>query len=142
MNLVAARVFGLEHGGIGLFHEVFGFGVMVAEQADADTGAAIIFLPVEIERLLDGGMNFFGNVFGHLRSDFSFGAERFQNHDEFVAAEAGDSIVLIDAGFNALGHFYQKLVADVIAAGIVEVFEIIDIDKQNRAEMSGASRQQ
>ena len=59
-------------------------------------------------------------------------AQVLEQDDELVSAEAGDGVAVGCAGGEPPGDLDQQLVADVVAAGLVEDLEIVEIDEQER----------
>ena len=50
------------------------------------------------------------------------------NHREFVAAETGGDIRLLETAAQAIRHAHQKLVADGMTERIVDALELVDVD--------------
>ncbi len=67
-----------------------------------------------------------------------------QHHDEFVAAEARQRVVIAHRVLQAVGQLHQQGVADAVAEGIIDVLEAVDVDEQQRHAGAGAvgARQQ
>src|ERR1035437_10812951 len=57
-------------------------------------------------------------------------AQVFEQHHEFVPPQTGYSIALADAGGETLGNLLQQQVAFVVTEGVVENFEIVEIDEE------------
>ena len=53
-----------------------------------------------------------------------------QHHDEFVTALARHRIAFADTALDALGHDLQQVVAHAMPQGVVDGFEIVQIDEQ------------
>jgi hypothetical protein len=60
-----------------------------------------------------------------------------QHDDEFVTAHADHDIRGAHGRAHALGDFLQQLVADFVAARIVDVLEAIEIEEQHREHLRG-----
>ena len=58
-----------------------------------------------------------------------------QHHDELVAAHANDDIRGTHRRAHALGDFLQQLVADFVAARVVDVLEAVEIEEQHREHL-------
>ncbi|MDT4836609.1 hypothetical protein FQZ97_703160 [compost metagenome] len=63
----------------------------------------------------------------------------FEHEHEFVAAEAGQGVLLAHMAAQALGHLLQQLVAHIVAEGVVEILEVVQIDEQQGAVQLVAS---
>ena len=50
---------------------------------------------------------------------------------ELVAAEAGDHLVLLERGAQALGDLLQETVAGVVAERVVDLLEVIEVDQHD-----------
>ena len=59
-------------------------------------------------------------------------------HDELVAAEAGDEIVRAQHFAQTVGHRAQQLVAAGMAERIVDLLELVEVDEQQRRQLIGA----
>ena len=57
-----------------------------------------------------------------------------QHDDELVAAHAHDDVFVAHGGANALRDRLQQLVADFVAARVVDVLEAIEIQEQHREQ--------
>ena len=60
-----------------------------------------------------------------------------QHHDEFVAAHADDDVRGPHRRAHALGDFLQQLVADLVAARVVDVLEAVEVEEQHREHVPG-----
>jgi hypothetical protein len=54
-----------------------------------------------------------------------------RRHQKFIPAQTTDNIVLLFLFRQTLAHFYQELVASLVAVTIVNQFEIIQIDERD-----------
>ena len=54
-----------------------------------------------------------------------------EHDDEFVAAHADHDVAVAHAGAQPARHFLQQLVAGLVAAGVVDVLEAIEIEKHD-----------
>jgi len=53
-------------------------------------------------------------------------------HHELVAAQARDGVDLAQAGLQPLGHVHQHAVAELVAQGVVDVLEAVEVGEQQR----------
>ncbi|MNT28432.1 hypothetical protein D3C72_1641190 [compost metagenome] len=93
---------------------------------------------VEFEGLVQAGQEFLGHGFCLGGGVLQVGGQGFEHDDEFVAAKAGHGVGFAHAAHQAGGDLGQELVAHVVAQGVVEVFEVIEVDEQQGAEVLGA----
>ena len=56
-----------------------------------------------------------------------------QQHDEFVAAQAADGVDLAHAGAHARRHFAQHDVAGLVAMGVVDRLELVEVEEHHGA---------
>ena len=61
-----------------------------------------------------------------------------QEHDELVAAEAGDGVVGAGGAAEPLGHRLQEQVADGVAEAVVDVLEAVEVEEEDGAVPVGA----
>jgi hypothetical protein len=73
-------------------------------------------------------VGFQGQVVGML-------AELFQHHHELVAPQAGHGVHVAHAFVQALGHLLQQQVALVVAQGVVQGLEVVEVDEQQRTAL-------
>ena len=59
-------------------------------------------------------------------------AEVFAQHDELVAAEAGDGVLAADARAESPAHRGQELVAGLVAEPVVHQLEAVEVDEEHR----------
>src|SRR5438046_2657710 len=58
-----------------------------------------------------------------------------QDHDEGVAADSSNCVVLARQRMYAFPNLYQQRVADRLTEGIIDVLELIDVQNQNGQEL-------
>jgi len=115
-------VLGLVHGLIGGADEAFPFVSLIGEDGTADTDANLQGLALPVHR--------FGNARGEgLHGPFQvvLDAEVGQQHGEFVAGQAGHGIAGPYLGSHALGDFLQQGIAGLVAVGVVDRLEAVQI---------------
>src|ERR1035441_10668171 len=59
-------------------------------------------------------------------------------HEEFLAAVTPQSIVRTNATGHSRSHFLQDLIAAQMPIGIIDLFEVIDVDKDHSERASVA----
>ena len=65
-------------------------------------------------------------------------AEVFKHHNKLVATKTGHGIDFAHAGHQPRCHLGQQLIAHVMAQGVVQVLEVIQVNEQQRALGLGA----
>ena len=71
-------------------------------------------------------------IFSLCRGFKGLFAQVFQHHHEFIAAQASNGVAFAHTRFKTLRNLLQQQIADVMAEGVVEGLEIVQIDKQQR----------
>ena len=111
----------------------------IAEEGHANAGRSVVNIVPERHRVVY-------RLADLLRDGFRFGgcsrlvfAQPLKKDHEFITAEARRGIRLTQSLAQTPGHFDQKLVADIVAARVIEGLEIIEIDQENGAEFVLAS---
>jgi hypothetical protein len=77
-----------------------------------------------------GFQNLLANAACQLGSLRRFAVQAFQHHHKFVATQACHGIARSQAVIQPQCHFLQQAVAHIVAQGIVEGFEVVQVDKQ------------
>ncbi len=124
--VVAALLLGLVHGGIRALDERLGVDAVLGEDADSDRCGDVELAPFDMEGIADGFEDLLGDERGVLGM-----TELGQEQRELVAAEAGHRVAVAHARLNPRRHGLQKLVADVVAEGIVDDLETIEVEEQH-----------
>ena len=135
---VAPRRLGLIHGGICVFEQVFQAILMSAKQHDADAWRGAMGIIAEQVWPVQCGAHLLGNQLC-LRGSLSDNrTQRPHHHHEFIAAQSRYGITAAYTGFQPPGDLQQQQIADVMALGVVEYFEMIEIEKHQRAMLPAA----
>ena len=121
-------LFGRVHGDVGALQQLVGVGGVVGIQGHADAGFHVQAQPLECERLLEGGLQLVGDGHGTLA-----GGDLGQQHGELVAAEPGDGVDLAQRAAQPLADLNQELVAVVVAEGVVDLLEPVQVEQQQRS---------
>lgn len=119
-------------GGLVEFAELQG---VAGKQGDADARCDHQPLLGELHRFRQFSQQAFGDVAGML-----LGIRPADQHGEFVAAEARHAILGAHAMAQPLGHVLQDEVAGIVAMGIVDRLEVIQVDQQQRHAVAVAAR--
>ena len=122
------------HGGVGLTDQVVRAAFAGREDGNPDAGRQVEFINVDAERLPDSIKYLFAqcdrHVFGLLLGVFSL----IQNDQEFISAEAGNDVLSFYTVGQSAGGLDQEPVADGMTERIINIFEMVEVDKQNPAE--------
>ena len=133
--VVAAGVFRLIHGEIGVAQQGFRIRGIAGEGGDADARGDAQVMPGDAMRRIE-------------REDDLLRAERRivrmhdvrEQYEELVAALPAYRVGAAYAGLQALRHRFQQLIADGVAQRIVDVLESIEIDVEHGDRAAGAVR--
>ena len=106
---------------------------VVGIDRDADTGRDGHFVAAQVERVAQRIANLVDHGQRRLRP-----FRQHQDGGEFVAAKACDGVAFAHAGRQACGHLGQELVAHVVAEGVIEGLEIIEVQEQQRTVPSAS----
>ncbi len=129
----AAPVLGAIHGGVRVAQQLFGALFAAAAQSNADAGRRDIFVASQGE----GRLQRFDDALGDARGLAGSG-DVLDQHHELVAAQTRGCVFGPQTGAQSLSDFDQQLIAGFVAQAIVDVFEMIEIEKQNRARTFAA----
>ncbi len=124
---VAAQVLGLLHGGAGLAQQDLGIAAVVRQQADTDGGADHQLLFADDDRLADALQQTTAQV--RQTAEAAVGVEQ---HDEFVAGQAGDGVGLTEGLAQPSRHLAQQRIGRLVAEAFIEQLETVQIDIQHR----------
>ena len=122
---VTAIGFGVVHRGIGVLHHGFDVVAVIRINTDADTQGDMQILPADHMRQGESREQFLRDQ-GCIVGPGDFGQ---QNH-ELIPALTADRIGNPDAGSQTLGDRLQQLVTDRVPERVVDVFEMIEIEKK------------
>ena len=127
MIIVAPLGLGAKHRQIGIFQQLLGIDGIVGRDGDADRGRGQNLVFLQPELVGNGG----DDGLGHRGGVAGFG-QMGQDDGEFVAAQAGHGVGFPHAAGQALGHRLQQQIADMVAQGVVDVLELVQIQKHQR----------
>ena len=128
-NLKAATAagFGLIHGGIHALEQQFSVDGVVGKGADADADG-------------DGDRDL-SDRYGDGEGSDELGCDAFrlagaveivEENDELVSSHASDAVGFADGGCDAFGGGAEDVIAGVVAGGIVDVFEVVEVQHEER----------
>ena len=98
---------------------------MLGQQRDADAGPdAIALITINKRRIPQALVELPGEGLGAIAVCIR------HKHGEFITAQAGDDVRFASAGAELLGNRAQQCVSRGVAAGVVDLFEVIQIEQQ------------
>jgi hypothetical protein len=112
------------HGEVGVAEDVLD-GVAVVRADDADADAALH--PVDHQH----GGHGLGDLVGQVRRRREVEEVRAEQH-ELVAAHPCGHVAVVGEGLEPLGHLDQHLVAALVAEGVVDLLEPVEVHEQQR----------
>ena len=127
LDVVAALTLGLVHGGVGVADQGLGVVAVLREDADPEAGADEEFLMIDGQRRGQAGEDALGRAGGELLV-----VDVFDQDHEFIAAEAGDGVLLAHAVEQARGDLLEHRVAHRVTKGVVDVLEVVEVEKHHR----------
>ncbi len=102
---------------------------VVGEDGNADAGGDVDELAVERKFLHQRGEDLLRDM-----ADMLGIGDVFQQDHEFVAAQARHHVA-VQGALQAARHFLQQAVAGVVAEGVVDVLEAVEVDEQYRQRL-------
>jgi hypothetical protein len=117
---VAARFFRAVHRAVGVLEQRLGRVAVVRKERDADARRHVELVPFDRHRVRDRVEQLLGDprrVVGRL--------EIAEEDREFVAAHAGDGVAVAQHRAQSRGDGAEKLVAEAVAEGVVDVLEAV-----------------
>ena len=117
---------GLVHGGVGGLEEGFRFFAIDGVLGDADAGGNAEVVAVDVEGLNEGGDDFGGNGL-----DVGGAVDFREADDKFVTAHAADDVAFAEAGAKAEGGSLEEAIAGVVAEGVVDVLEAVEVEHED-----------
>jgi hypothetical protein len=133
----ATPFLGTLHGGASILEQNLGAAAVAGVEGDADAGGDEQFLPVQVKRRLQAGMQLVGDA-----GDVAGVADAAQQQRELVAAGTRHHVGVVHLAGEALRHGAQQRVALVGAEGLVDVLEAVEPQVQHgkvaRVAVAGA----
>jgi len=118
---------GVVHGDVGVLDQAAHLEGVVGIEADADAGGGALLETVDEVGLRNRPDQLFGDM-GGIRG----GVDAGQYDDELVAAQAGDDVAVAHRSGQALRHLDEQLIAHMVAEGVVDDLEAIEVDQHQR----------
>ena len=122
-----AQRLGAVHRHVRVAQHVLGLLVIGGPDRGADAGAGADFLAAELERLAHYFVHAVGDADGVGGS-----AHVVEPHGELVAAVARQRVAFAQARFQPPRDLLQQLIAGLVAEGVVDGLEAVDVDEEDR----------
>src|SRR5260221_665965 len=122
-----AAILGAVHGDVRSGEQRLRVAAVGRINADPDAQRDIELLPVDLAELRQGREELAGDLGQDGRV-----ADFLDQEHELVSAQARDDVALAHAGDQALGGFLQHPVAELVAEGVVDVLEAVDVHEEQR----------
>ncbi|OIQ72224.1 hypothetical protein GALL_461540 [mine drainage metagenome] len=133
---VAPRLLGLIHGHVGLGGQIFAPALVAMEQRDTDAGGSMMLVAFEQVGFIERSKNLVAHHLGMDDGAVRSVVEVIEQHDELVPTQTSHGIFFAHSGFQPCSDFAQQEVAIVVAFGVVEMLEIIEIQIQHCAVLA------
>jgi hypothetical protein len=105
---------------------------VIRHQGDADTGRYLQPVAFEYHGLREKGAKFFGNLANMACHFRALAGQAGEQNNKFIASQAGHGVLLADAGLEASSDHFQDRVTDRVAERVVDVLEVVEVEKQQR----------
>jgi len=128
-----APLLGLVHRDVGALHEHVDVLAVLRERGDPDAGAQLQAHAGDVERLCDRAAHGRGD-----RRALHRALDRAQQDRELVAAKPSDGVLLAEQLAQAGADLAQDLVAVVMAEGVVDLLEAIEVEQHHGQPVPGA----
>jgi hypothetical protein len=126
--------------GVGGLHQVGGAGAAVAALHDPDARGDDDPVGTEHDRAPDRLQSALCQALQLLACSRACG-QVLRDHDELVAAHPGDEVAAVaQLGREPVGHGLQQLVADVVAEGVVDGLEAVEVEVADADVRGGGQR--
>ena len=112
---------------------------MVREEGHADAGGTAILDAFQVIGLVDRRANFFADGLCLQAGFFGAFAQIVQQYHELVATQSGHRIAFTHAQGKPCRGLLQQTVALVMAKGVIDFFEIIEVDEHQRPIVAGSN---
>ncbi len=129
---IAAQLLRPEQRNVGCAEQALGRVGMVRIQARADARTGRKHTAIDRKWLLQSRDDLRG-----LGLDFLDRLHILQQHREFIAAETGEHAIVADRRVQAIGDALQHAVPEVVAQRVVDRFEVVHVQEQQRESLSG-----
>ena len=125
LHLVLAGALGPVHGRVGRRHQSAGIPFVVREDRNAHAHGGEHVFAFNPERGFKRAQQI-----PATRPGFRLVTQPGDQHNELVAADAGDGLVIAQPGAQPFGNLLQEQVANLVAPGVVDALEAVQVDEQ------------
>jgi hypothetical protein len=139
-DAVAASRLGAVHRRVGLAQQVVDAFVGLREQRDADAARAVVKRAVDVVGLLQHLPHLVGHGTRTARAGFNIVAQLADQYDELVAAQACHRVIAAQLLRQTLRRLLEQAVAHRVAACVVDLLEVVEVDEEQRADLPAALR--
>ena len=123
---IAPGQLGTMLGDIGIAHQLGRLAPILGIQADADTQAQQQLAPFDLE----GSLEVLTNALDH-RQGITLVIQSWHRQHEFIATKAREQILIALEALQTLGHATDDAVTHLVTEGVIDLGEMIDIEKQH-----------
>ncbi len=105
---------------------------VAVKQGGTDAGGALVFFRIKLVGLAEGCEYLLADGFRLCRSFNGSLTQVFQHHYELITAQTGHSVIVSHTGGQTLRDLLQQQVSNVMAERVIEGFEIVQVNEQQR----------
>ena len=135
---IATLVLGLIHRDVGLFEQFVKFGLVFAKQSDANAARTVMRMRLELKRFVQACKDFFPHRFGAGASLERMRTQIGEDDQKLVSAQARHDIALAHTLEQPLSDLLQQQITDTVATRVIQNFEIIKVDEEQRTVLATA----
>ena len=117
-------VLGGVHGHVRIFHQAFHVPPVIGKYADTDAHSGKYLVGVRSDGTGNGVQDFAGHA-GHI----DITTQVSENNRKLVSVEPEQVVRFPETSFKPAGHFFEQLIADIVAQGVVDLFKFIQIQE-------------
>ena len=132
-DAVATVFLGTKHGHVGLTKELFEGIIVIKKQGDTNTWRTGVLKAIQFIGFVQCFPDFLTDLFHTGRSAGSIGRKPLQNENKLIATKPCDGIPLPDCLLEPFADLNQQLISCHMARRVIDVLEVIQIDKDQGA---------
>lgn len=99
---------------------------------------SLIFTAIEVKQLAEIAEQLFPDTLGLLAGTHGIHAQAFEHHHELIPAKTRHGVILAHPGLQALGNLLQEQIAQGMPPAVIQLLEVVQIDKQQRPQLAAA----
>ena len=135
---IAPAALGFVHGQVGALEQFLDITLGVGKQRHANAGGAVVRLAGQFVGRSQAAQHFAGHRLDFANDQLWLARQAFEEQDKFIAAEACQGVAGTALFAQAFADLLQQLVAKGMAEGVVDVLEMVQVDKQQGAFLAFA----